>query len=137
MVFKGSRSGPGQDFIAGFLGIWYMLDEAHIVSVGVRNRYRRFGIGEMLLIAAIEQAMARRAAVVTLEVRSSNRAAINLYRKYGFSEKGVRKGYYADNREDALIMTTEPIQHPDYRGFFVELEREHRRRWGVAERTIA
>ena len=70
-------------------------------------------------------------------LRLSNRAAINLYRKYGFSEKGVRKAYYADNREDALIMTTEPIQHPDYRDFFIRLELEHRRRWGVAERTIA
>ena len=136
-VFRAYRSGPGRDFIAGFLGTWYMVDEAHIVTVGVRDRYRRSGIGEMLLIAAIEQAMARRSAVVTLEVRSSNRAAINLYCKYGFSEKGVRKAYYADNREDAIIMTTGPIQHPDYRDFFLKLELEHRRRWGAAERTIA
>ena len=133
-VFRGSRS--GRDFIAGFLGTWYIVDEAHIVSVGVRDRYRRSGIGEMLLIAAIEQAMTRGAGVVTLEVRSSNRPAINLYRKYGLSERGVRKGYYADNREDALIMTTEPIQHPGYRDFFLKLEREHRRRWGAAERTV-
>ncbi len=133
--FEGSRT--GRDIIAGFLGTWYMVDEAHIVSVGVRDRYRRSGIGEMLLIAAIEQAMIRGAGVVTLEVRSSNRPAINLYRKYGFSERGVLKSYYADNREDALIMTTEPIQHPDYREFFLKLEREHRRRWGAAERTVA
>ena len=126
----------GQDYITGFLGTWYMVDEAHIISVGVRGAFRGSGIGELLVIAAIEQAMDRRAAVVTLEVRPSNMAAINLYRKYGFKEKGLRKGYYADNREDALIMTTNSIQHPNYRDLFLEREREHRRRWGHAERIV-
>ena len=121
----------GEDFISGFLGTWYMVDEAHIITVGVRNAFRGSGIGELLVIAAIEQAMDRQAAVVTLEVRPSNMAAINLYRKYGFKEKGLRKGYYADNREDALIMTTDPLQHPDYRGLFIEREQEHRRRWAT------
>ena len=73
---------------------------------------------------------------MTLEVRPSNRVAINLYHKYGFREKGVRKGYYSNNREDAIIMTTNPIQHPDFRDFFLDLEREHRRRWGNTERIV-
>ena len=126
----------GQDFIVGFLGTWYMVDEAHIVSVGVRRGYRGRGIGEMLLIGAIEQAMARRVGVVTLEVRPSNEHAINLYRKYGFNERGVRKGYYADNREDAIIMSTDPIHEPSYLDLFRKLEREHRQRWGLAERKV-
>ena len=135
-VMNGGPLERGQDFITGFLGTWYMVDEAHIISVGVRGAFRGSGIGELLVIAAIEQAMDRRAAVVTLEVRPSNMAAINLYRKYGFKEKGLRKGYYADNREDALIMTTNSIQHPNYRDLFLEREREHRRRWGHAERIV-
>ena len=135
-VWGRPSSERGQDFIAGYLGLWYRADEAHIVSVGVRNEYRGEGIGEMLVIGAIEQAMARQAVAVTLEVRPSNRVAINLYHKYGFREKGVRKGYYSNNREDAIIMTTNPIQHPDFRDFFLDLEREHRRRWGNTERIV-
>ena len=122
--------------IAGFIGIWYMVDEAHVVSVGVRTSDRGRGIGELLLIGALERAMSRAAAVMTLEVRESNWVAINLYRKYGFEQKGVRKAYYADNREDALIMTTEPILRPEFREFFVDLEREHAARWGAAERDL-
>ena len=122
--------------IAGFIGIWYMVDEAHVVSVGVRTNDRGRGIGELLLIGALERAMSHPAALMTLEVRPSNVVAINLYRNYGFEQRGVRKAYYADDREDALIMTTEPILRPEYRDFFVALEREHAARWGTAERNL-
>lgn len=122
--------------IAGFIGIWYMVDEAHVVSVGVRTEDRGRGIGELLLIGALERAMSRAAAVMTLEVRPSNVVAINLYRKYGFEQRGVRKAYYADDREDALIMTTEPILTPEYRDLFVTREREHAARWGAVERDL-
>ena len=129
--------GKGQDgLVAGFLGLWYIVDEAHIVTVGVRKGYRGCGIGELLLISAIEQAMAHRAAVVTLEVRPSNGAAINLYRKYGFVERGIRKAYYSDNREDALIMTTDPVQRTEFRERFMELRAAHRRRRGASRRVF-
>ncbi len=128
---------PGQDFLAGFVGTWYMDDEAHVVSVGVRTEYQSQGIGELLLIAAIEHAMARSARVVTLEVRVSNTSAKSLYKKYGFSAKGIRKRYYTDNREDALIMTTEPIQVPPYPAQFETLVRDHKRRWRHAERLLS
>ena len=124
----------GQGTIAGFIGLWYMVDEAHIVSVGVGTEYRGCGLGELLLMSAIEQALARRAAVVTLEVRPSNKTAINLYSKYGFTERGLRKAYYSDNREDALIMTTEPIQSPAFRDRLAELAEAHRKRWGASRR---
>ena len=138
-IWNGHHNGPeeGPDFIAGFLGTWYMVDEAHIVSVAVRRMYRGHGIGELLLIGAIERAMAHRSSVVTLEVRASNEVAKNLYRKYGFQECGVRKGYYADDREDAIIMTTDPIHLPPYPDLFQELKRAHRRRWGQAERKLS
>ena len=124
---------PGQPFIAGFLGLWYMGDDAHIVSVGVRRDYRARGIGEILLIAAIRQAMRHRASTVTLEVRPSNHVARNLYSKYGFQECGLRKAYYSDNREDALIMTTAPIDSDAFVEQFEELVESHRDRWGRAE----
>jgi ribosomal-protein-alanine N-acetyltransferase len=127
---------PGQEFVAGFVGIWYMVDEAHIVAIGVRNEFRGFGIGELMLIAAIEQATQMEARVVTLEVRVSNFVAQNLYKKFGFSERGIRKGYYTDNREDALIMTTDPLNTPDYSQRFMELVQAHQSRWGRADRTL-
>ena len=128
---------PGQPYIVGFLGTWYMHDEAHIVSIGVRSDYRGFGIGELLLIGAIEQAQRRRMQAVTLEVRVSNYVAQNLYKKYGFQKMGVRKGYYSDNREDALIMTVSPINSQTYRQDLSHLIDSHRRRWGTADRTIS
>lgn len=125
-----------QQFLAGFVGIWYMVDEAHVVSIGVRREYRGQGIGELLLIGGIEHALARRARVVTLEVRVSNYIARNLYIKYGFKEQGVRKSYYTDNREDALIMTTDPIQTSEYMDRFHGLVEAHERRWGRADRVL-
>ena len=139
-LLPGARGGSSHNEnvgrIAGFIGIWYMVDEAHLVSVGVRTSDRGRGIGELLLIGALERAMSRAAAVMTLEVRPSNAVAINLYRKYGFEQRGVRKAYYADDREDALIMTTGPILRPEYRDLFVALEREHVARWGAAQRDL-
>ncbi|MBI4308045.1 MAG: ribosomal protein S18-alanine N-acetyltransferase [Chloroflexi bacterium] len=118
--------------VAGFEGTWFMADEAHIVSIAVREASRRQGLGELLLIAAIELAMERGSREVTLEVRVSNQAAQALYEKYGFRRAGVRKGYYSDNREDALIMTTDPLDSPSSRGSFQRLKAAYRDRWGEA-----
>ena len=133
----GRHTTPEQgQFLAGFVGTWYMTDEAHIVSVGVKGDHRRRGIGELLVIGAIEQAITQLAKVVTLEVRVSNHAAKNLYRKYGFVERGLRKRYYTDNREDAAIMTTGPIQHTAYQQAFGELVSRHEERWGRSARSL-
>ncbi|CAI7989174.1 Putative [ribosomal protein S18]-alanine N-acetyltransferase [Geodia barretti] len=113
-----------------------MVDEAHIVSIGVRSEYRGLGLGELLLISAIEQAIETESRVVTLEVRVSNHVAQNLYKKYSFTERGVRRGYYSDNREDALIMTTEPIRHDTYREELKGLITSHEKRWGPCPRQI-
>ena len=128
---------PGQQYITGFLGTWYMPDEAHIVSVGVRADYRGCGIGELLLIGAIEQARARRTQAITLEVRTSNHIAQNLYKKYDFQPMGIRKGYYTDNREDALIMTAAHIRGLSYTERLRQLTAAHQDRWGSADRTIS
>lgn len=123
--------------VVGFVGIWYMADEAHITSIAVRNTHRRMGIGELLLIGSIEQAVTRGSREVTLEVRPSNRQAQQLYHKYGFREAGLRKGYYVDNNEDAIIMTTAPILVPPYPEQFRDLIIAHRERWGESQRTLS
>lgn len=126
-------SGQGGELIAGFVGTWYLVDEAHIITVGVRRAYRGRGLGELLLIAAIEQAVGRGVRIASLEVRPSNNVARNLYGKYGFEVQGVRKGYYTDDREDALIMSTGPIQSASYRELFLGAKDQHQRHWGRAE----
>ena len=126
-----SRSPNGQETdpsIVGYGGFWMMMDEAHICTLGVHPDWRQRGVGELLLATMIEAADGLGAHVVTLEVRVSNQPAQNLYTKYGFTQVGVRKGYYSDNNEDAYIMTTEPINTPAYRSRLKRLRRMLRER---------
>lgn len=115
-------SSSAGDHIVGFVGSWLMADEAHITSIAVRETYRRQGIGELLLISAIELAMELKADIVTLEVRVSNTGAQKLYSKYGFTQVGLRKGYYTDNREDAIIMSTDKITSAPFQARFQQLK---------------
>ena len=116
--------------ILGFVGLWFMVDEAHITAIAVHEASRGKGIGELLLIGSIELAMSRQAKVVSLEARISNHVAHSLYQKYGFQNVGVRKGYYTDNREDAAIMTTEPIDTAAYQERLAGLREAYRQRYG-------
>jgi ribosomal-protein-alanine N-acetyltransferase len=118
-----------QELILGFVGLWLMMGEAHIVTLAVRESRRRHGLGERLLIHALDVAMANGQEVVTLEVRRSNEAAIALYEKYGFSRAGLRRRYY-ENHEDAVIMTTQPLESPAFRERYQSLKEAHERRWG-------
>lgn len=93
--------------VVGYIGYWFLIDEIHISTFAVHPEHRRNGIGEKLLVAALEQAVALGALLVTLEVRVTNQAALHLYRKYGFEIVGRRANYYRDNHEDAWIMTKE------------------------------
>jgi [ribosomal protein S18]-alanine N-acetyltransferase len=99
--------------IIGFAGMWILLDEAHVTTIGVLPDYRGRGLGEMLLIELFEEAMRRGAEWVTLEVRVSNDPAQALYSKYGFTRQGIRRRYYSDNGEDAYIMWSPSIREPD------------------------
>ncbi len=127
---KNSLAAPSQ-FVLGFAGLWFMADEAHVSNIAVREVYRRQGIGERLLIATIELAIERKARFITLEVRASNKSAQALYRKYGLVEVGTRRGYYMDNKEDAVIMTAEAITLPTYLTRFQRLKQAHAQRWGT------
>ena len=117
------------DFIVGYVGVWLMVDEAHIVAIAIRDAYRGKGLGELLLAESIDLAMANHQESVTLEVRKSNEIAQNLYEKYRFLKVGVRKRYYSDNHEDAIIMTTPPIQSEPYREHLDYLRDLRERRW--------
>lgn len=88
-------------------GMWLISPEGHITNIAVHPGYRREGIGKALLHHMIEKSEEEGMTCHTLEVRASNRAAIVLYCKFGFFECGIRKNYYEDTNEDALIMWRE------------------------------
>jgi ribosomal-protein-alanine N-acetyltransferase len=104
------RPGPGPSPngarpVVGYAGYWFVVDEAHISTIAVHPEWRGRGVGEHLLVHLLGQALDLGAVAATLEVRVSNTAAQNLYRKYGFEQVGRRRRYYRDNGEDALLMT--------------------------------
>lgn len=93
--------------VAGYGGMWVLLDEAHVTNIAVRHDFRGLKLGERLLHEIKKTARFFGAKRMTLEVRVSNDRAQNLYRKLGFYQAGVRKQYYTDNQEDALVMWAE------------------------------
>ena len=113
-------AGQWDEFVAGYVGVWFMADEAHVTSIAVREELRGRGLGELLMLGTMEMAMARGAQRVTLEARVSNFPAHALYEKYGFVKDGIRRRYYADNHEDAVIMTVDRIRSPEYQQLFQE-----------------
>ncbi len=90
--------------VVGYGGIWLIIDEGHVTNIAVDEKYRGKGIGSKILEGLIQLCADRNMIAMTLEVRKSNEVAQALYRKYGFKEYGIRKGYYQDNNEDAIIM---------------------------------
>ena len=121
------------DFIVGYVGVWLMVDQAHIVAIAIRDSYRRRGLGELLLAQSIDLALENGQESVTLEVRRSNWTAQQLYDKYRFLKVGVRKRYYTDNHEDAIIMTTPPIDTDAYGEHLAYLRERWEHRWGQGE----
>lgn len=91
--------------VVGYVGFWLIVDEAHISTIAVDPGWRGQGVGELMLGDMLAAARKLGAEMATLEVRASNEAAVNLYRKFGFKVVGRRPAYYRDNEEDALLMT--------------------------------
>ena len=113
------------NIIIGVAGLWVLGGEAHVASIAVQPEYRSQGLGELLLISLIELAMEHNCNLITLEVRSSNQIAHNLYIKYGFTVRGVRQAYYTDNQENATIMTVDGINEALFGELFKRLKRGH------------
>lgn len=95
--------------IVGYAGLWATGDEAHVTTIASHPDVRGRGVGDLLLLGMIYRALAMDARWVTLEVRVTNILAQNLYKKYTFREMGVRRRYYTDNGEDALVMWTDAL----------------------------
>jgi len=93
-----------EDRLVGYIGMWVMVDEAHITTLAVHPGCRRRGLGSHLLRLLIEHARQRGVGRVTLEVREQNLAAISMYRTFGFQQTGVLQGYYGDTGENGLVM---------------------------------
>ena len=98
--------------VVAYGGIWLMVGEAHVTTFAVSPSWRRRGIGSLLLLALADVALEMGARELTLEVRLGNLAARELYGRFGFRPVGIRPRYYSDNGEDALIMTTDPLDDP-------------------------
>jgi ribosomal-protein-alanine N-acetyltransferase len=119
--------------IVGYAGIWVMTDEAHVTTIASSPSMRGRGVGEFLLVALIHRGTEVGARWMTLEVRASNTVAQNLYRKYTFKEMGVRRRYYSDNGEDALVMWTDALDSESFLAAMDENERKLAERLGSAE----
>ena len=119
--------------IVGYAGIWVMTDEAHVTTIASAPTMRGRGVGEFLLVALMHRGIEVGARWMTLEVRASNSVAQNLYRKYTFKEMGVRRRYYSDNGEDALVMWTDALDSESFEAALEENERKLAERLGSAE----
>lgn len=95
--------------VVGYVGFWFIVDEAHISTLAVHPDFRGQGIGRRLLEEALVEALRRGADLVTLEVRASNQRPIDLYKKFGFQVKARKPRYYRDNHEDALLMVLDDL----------------------------
>ncbi len=94
----------GGKTVVAYIIFWVVADEAHILNIAVHPDFRRQGIAKSLLVFALDRIEEMDGRGIFLEVRRSNIAAQMLYKKFGFREIGVRKGYYGDNGEDAVVM---------------------------------
>ncbi len=115
---------PSNERLVGFAGMWLMLEEAHVTTIGVKKDLRGHGLGEILFATLLDLATQLGARRVTLEVRVSNYPAQALYRKYGFHDEGIRRRYYSDNNEDALIMGSDRLDSAEFQERFQQCRAE-------------
>ena len=90
--------------VIGYAGMWHVINEGHILNVAVKAENRKQGVGTLLISELVNIAIEKEMIGLTLEVRESNTAALQLYQKFGFKAEGIRKRYYSDPSEDAVIM---------------------------------
>ena len=109
--------------IAGYIGSWFIFEEAHITTFAVAKKYRNKHIATNLMLRLIEQCYEEKIKFITLEVRESNEPAIKLYEKFALKTVNVRKKYYQDNDENALIMFSENIFYDKFKKNFQQLKK--------------
>jgi ribosomal-protein-alanine N-acetyltransferase len=125
LALRGSRSyvvaKVGRE-VVGYAGLMMSLGDGHVTTIAVDPAWHRHGIGTRLLLTLAYEAIAREATAMTLEVRLSNKGAQEMYKRFGFTAVGVRKGYYADTGEDALIMWAHEVDQPEYAALLDRLD---------------
>jgi ribosomal-protein-alanine N-acetyltransferase len=109
--------------LVGYAGLMMTLDDGHVTTIAVDPQWHRHKIGTRLLLVLAREAIARGATSLTLEVRMSNRGAQELYRQFGFGPVGVRKNYYQEVNEDALVMWAHEVDRPEYTELLDSIER--------------
>lgn len=114
--------GPAHETLTGYAGYWIMADEVHVTTIAVDPAWRGRGFGEVLLLNMLYEAIKIGAALVTLEVRERNTIAQSLYTKYGFERVGVRRNYYRDTGEAAILMTLPLQERPQYESRLLGLQ---------------
>lgn len=108
--------------VVGYGGLMLVLDDGHITTLAVDPRWHRHKLGTRLLVTLARAAIARGARNLTLEVRAGNEPAQALYRSFGFAPAGIRKGYYVETNEDALVMWANDVDTPEYAARLEALE---------------
>jgi [ribosomal protein S18]-alanine N-acetyltransferase len=108
--------------VVGYAGLMMTLDDGHVTTIAVDPAWHRQGIGTRLLLALAHEARRRGATSLTLEVRLNNKGAQNLYRLFGFRPVGVRKNYYAETKEDALVMWADDVADGEYGRLLAAIE---------------
>jgi [ribosomal protein S18]-alanine N-acetyltransferase len=108
--------------VVGYSGVMLIVEDAHVTTIAVDPAWQRHQIGTRLLLNIARDARERGARHLTLEVRVSNEPAQNMYRMFGFRPAGIRKGYYAETNEDALVMWADDIDQPEYMERLLRIE---------------
>ncbi len=125
-----SRAPRGR--ILGFMGVWYMIDQLHLVTIAVDPREQRRSLGQLLMLDCFALAQAAELNEIVLEVRVSNETAQRLYERFGFRRAGTLKAYYRDNDEDAYVMLSGPLDAPASRERVERIREVLRDRYGDA-----
>ena len=108
--------------VVGYAGMWVVMDELHITTIAVDPSRRGRRIGERLLLDLTEEGIRRGASRATLEVRERNAVARRMYEKYGFEDIAIRKNYYSDNGENAIIMWANDLTLPPYQAMLANFK---------------
>lgn len=109
--------------VIGFAGLLFAAEDGHVTTVSVDSDWQQHRVGTRLMLVLAERALERGVEALTLEVRPSNAAAVALYQRFGFAPVGVRKDYYRETNEDALVMWATDVQGADYRDRLAEIRR--------------
>ena len=125
LYIKSSKEPPSA---IGMACLWAIVDEAHITLLAIAPEYRRQGLGQLLLLTLLKDAIARQLEWATLEVNVNNTKAIDLYQKIGFEIVGKRKGYYQPAGEDAAVLWLKDIQQPEFKSTIARWEQTINRR---------